>query len=106
MEVTLAYPWQGHQPNDTVEVGDGVGRMLIREGRARPVDVAADAPGIVEIPNFAAMSMANLRALAAERGLEMHPGAHKATLIDSLTESFTDAAQTEPSSQGDQSQEN
>lgn len=35
MYVTLAVPWDGHAPNDTIAVSDEVGRQLIRDGWAR-----------------------------------------------------------------------
>lgn len=44
MHVTLAYPFEGHDPDETIEVDDPVGQDLIRDGRARPADVAAEEP--------------------------------------------------------------
>lgn len=38
MLITLAYPWNGHDPDETVEVDDRTGRKLIRYGKARPAD--------------------------------------------------------------------
>lgn len=35
MKVTLAYPFEGHKPETTVDVDDETARLLIREGRAR-----------------------------------------------------------------------
>lgn len=38
MKVTLAYPWEDHQPDQTVDVDDETGRTLLRDGFARPAD--------------------------------------------------------------------
>ena len=38
MRVQLAYPFDGHAPDDTVEVDDSVGRQLLKDGRARRPD--------------------------------------------------------------------
>lgn len=35
MKVQLAYPYDGHEADEVVEVPDGVGQRLINEGRAR-----------------------------------------------------------------------
>jgi len=35
MWVTLAVPYDGRKPNDTINVGDSVGAQLIRDGWAR-----------------------------------------------------------------------
>lgn len=46
MLVTLAYQWNGHEPDTTLEVDDETGRSLLRSGRARigkrRPDTAAD----------------------------------------------------------------
>lgn len=36
MFVQLAYPWQGHQTDEVLEVGEATGRRLIKDGNARP----------------------------------------------------------------------
>jgi hypothetical protein len=43
MQVALAYPWTDpdgadHAPDEVVSVAKAVGRRLIRDGRARPVE--------------------------------------------------------------------
>ena len=35
MRITLAYPHDGHEPDDTIDVDDEVGRRLVHDGRAR-----------------------------------------------------------------------
>ena len=37
MRVALAYPFDGHAPDDVIDVVGAVGRRLIADGRARPV---------------------------------------------------------------------
>lgn len=44
MRITLAYPWQGHRPDQTLDVDDHVGRDLVRSGRARIADEPEPAP--------------------------------------------------------------
>lgn len=41
MRVELAYPYEGHEPDEIIEVDRQTGRNLVSAGRARP---AADAP--------------------------------------------------------------
>jgi len=38
LKIDLAYPYDGHQPDETIEVDDDVGRQMIRDGYARPAD--------------------------------------------------------------------
>lgn len=39
MKVTLAVPFDGHQPDETIEVDDATGRRLLHDGFARrPVE--------------------------------------------------------------------
>lgn len=35
MKVVLAYEYEGHQPDETVDLDDATARTLLREGRAR-----------------------------------------------------------------------
>lgn len=57
MRVDLAYPWQGHQPDDTVEVDDAVGKQLIRDGKARPTP--APEPELTSEPETAPQTTAS-----------------------------------------------
>jgi hypothetical protein len=34
--VTLAYPFDGHEPDETVDLPDAEARRLLNDGRARP----------------------------------------------------------------------
>ena len=35
MLITLAAPFEGHAPDETIDVDDNVGRLMVREGYAR-----------------------------------------------------------------------
>lgn len=35
MKVTLAYPYEGHEPDDTVDLPDADARRLLSDGKAR-----------------------------------------------------------------------
>jgi hypothetical protein len=41
MKVQLAYEYEGHQPDEVVDVDDATGARLIYEGRARVPDKEA-----------------------------------------------------------------
>lgn len=47
MKVTLAYPIDGHEPDETIDVDDERGRTLLRDGFARPAD--ADSAKVVAL---------------------------------------------------------
>lgn len=49
MRVTLAYPYDGHQPDDTVDLPDHDALNLLRDGRARlPTSQTGAAGGSVD----------------------------------------------------------
>lgn len=35
MKVTLAYPYEGHEPDETIDLPDAEARRLVNDGRAR-----------------------------------------------------------------------
>lgn len=35
MKITLAYPYEGHDPDDTIDVDEGTARELVNDGKAR-----------------------------------------------------------------------
>lgn len=43
MKVTLAYEYEGHEPDTTVDLPDAEARRLIGDGRARPASKRAKA---------------------------------------------------------------
>lgn len=61
MRVTLAYPYGGFRPDETINVDDALARRLVRDGLARP---AEPDPGGIPAP-----TVDELRAYARARGL-------------------------------------
>lgn len=51
MLITLAYPFEGHAPDETVEVADEVGRQMIYDGAARLPDHMAPEPAPQPAPD-------------------------------------------------------
>ena len=43
-QVTLAYPYEGHQPDETIEVDATTAHTLIRDGIARRPMAVTDSP--------------------------------------------------------------
>lgn len=74
MKIILAYPYEGHQPDETIEVDAAVGKRLIREGRARR---AAD-------------TVPELKEYAAEAGIPLKGATRKAE-IESAVEAAEQA---------------
>jgi hypothetical protein len=74
MRVTLAYPWDGHDPDETVEVDNATGRRLLRDGKARPADDEAAGvdvgPRVDVLPDpDDGVTFAEVKAYAANRGV-------------------------------------
>lgn len=40
MKVTLAYPYAGHKPDETIDVPDDIARQMIHDGLARDPEPA------------------------------------------------------------------
>lgn len=38
MQITLAMPYEGHKPDETIDVADAVARELLRTGWGRPAE--------------------------------------------------------------------
>lgn len=72
MLIQLAYPYDGHEPDDTIEVDDQTGRTLVRDGVAR-------LPGVNDH-----RSVAELRQLAADRGVDLGGATRKADIVAAL----------------------
>lgn len=95
MRVTLGYGWDGHAPDDTIEVPDSVGRRLLREGKARRADdeVAAEreaadavpeAPAQPAEPHFLKMTLSELRAFAEQHEIDIPTDVRKRPAIAEL----------------------
>jgi hypothetical protein len=48
--ITLAYRYEGHGPDETIEVDDAVGRQLVRDGFARPAESTRQPIPVVSPP--------------------------------------------------------
>jgi hypothetical protein len=42
VKITLAYPFEGHAPDETIEIDDVRGRRMVRDGKARRADIGPD----------------------------------------------------------------
>lgn len=69
MRVTLAYPFDGHQPDETIELPDPLGRRLVREGRAR--HAADDGPPVADSDGIPPPTVDEIRDYAHARGLSV-----------------------------------
>lgn len=74
MLVTLAYPHEGHQPDETIEVDDATGRQLVRDGQARLPE-----PSVLDD-----MRADDLRAYAAEHRIDLAGATKKADMAAAI----------------------
>lgn len=74
MLVTLAYPYQGHQPDETVDLPPNEARRLLRDGYARPA-------GTGELQG---RTVAELRSYAAEHGIDLAGTNRKADIVAAI----------------------
>lgn len=74
MKITLAYPRDGHDPDETIEVEDHVGRQLVQDGVARLPDPAT----------FDAMKADELKAYAGEHGIDLGEATKKADIVQTI----------------------
>ena len=81
MLVQLAHPRDGHEPDEVIEVDDAVGRDLVRDGLARRPDIEG-------------RTVDQLRAMAAERHVDLGCATRKADIEAALrdAESSTNPA--------------
>lgn len=66
MRITLAVPHEGHQPGDSPEVDDSVGRQLIADGHARPFDADEQPEDPGPAPEVGAWTASDLAASLVE----------------------------------------
>lgn len=71
MRITLAYPYEGHAPDDTIELDDTDARRLLRDGKAR-------------LPEHDAMTVAELREYAAAQGIYIAGLSRKAEISEAI----------------------
>lgn len=83
MLVQLAYPHEGHEPDEVIEVDADTGRDMVRDGLAR-------------LPDLAGLRKAELEELARAEGVAVPAGARKADVEAALV----DAGHAAPSGLG------
>lgn len=49
MKVQLAYPYENHRADTTIDVDDATARLLLREGRARLASPVAHKPAPTDV---------------------------------------------------------
>lgn len=59
IRITLAYPYEGHDPDTTITVDEATGRRMVREGWARHAEVGPDS------------KVADLKAYADKHGIDV-----------------------------------
>lgn len=74
MLIVLAYPYDGHAPDETIDVADQVGRQMVHDGAARLPD-----PDTVEH-----MTVVELRAYAAEHDIDLGGATKKADVAEAI----------------------
>lgn len=84
MRVTLAVPYDGHKPDDTITVDDRTGRQLIRDGRAR-------LPGVTDLGS---LRVPELRAYAAKHKVDLGSARKKADILAAIETAQTRATST------------
>jgi hypothetical protein len=88
MLVTLAYPHDGHAPNETIEVTDALGAQMIRDGLARVPDLEHGDP-VPEAPAKNAPTEEWV-AYAELVGVDVAPDAHRAEIIGAVEQHLQD----------------
>jgi len=64
--ITLAYPWNGYAPDETVDLEPAIAKQLLRDGKAR---VADDGTEVVDEPlEGDGVTIGNVKAYVAEHG--------------------------------------
>lgn len=94
MRIVLAYPFEGHAPDEIIDAERAVARKLLNSGRARvaPDVVAAAAP----VTPLTKMTVKELKAYAAEHSIGIAP--HVRKRLD-IAEAIRAAQTREPSTQ-------
>lgn len=80
MRVTLAYPHEGHAPDETIDVPVEQGRQLLYDGLARLPDQLDDATISAMVPANDTRTVAELRQYAAERGIDLGGATRRAEM--------------------------
>ena len=76
MRITLAVPYDGHDPDETIEVDDANGRRLLRDGFAR-------------LPDRNEQTVSELRDYAKAQGIDIAGLSRKADIAAAIEEAET-----------------
>lgn len=117
IRVTLAYPYEGHAPDETIELDDPTARRLIREGRARaatpaPIDALYTREQVAEMEAARAreallsaplgeLDARELRARARELGVDLAGARKKSVILALLEEASARASETDAPPSGE-----
>lgn len=71
MRVTLAYPFDGHSPDETVDLDDATAKRLLRDGFAR-------------LPDRDTQTVAELRGYAKRQGIDISGLSRKADITAAI----------------------
>ncbi len=82
MRITLAYPYDGHDPDETIEIDDRRGRAMISNGVARP------APALEPDDSW---KVADLRSFASTNSIDLGGASTKADILAALAADKTRA---------------
>jgi len=74
VRITLAYTYDGHDADATIEVDDQVGRQMVHDGAARLPDQA----------DLADQSAAELRAYALDHGIDLAGARSKVDIAETI----------------------
>lgn len=81
MKITLAYPFEGHAPDETIELPADQARQMVRDGQARAA-LPADEDTLAALAHPAdARTVAELRTYAADHGIDVTGVSRRADLL-------------------------
>lgn len=90
MKIVLAYPYEGHDPDDEIDVDETVGRRMISEGFARHPEQT-----VAELRQYAKDAGINLRGASKRDEIEAAIQAAEKTRASKTTTVLPDTGTTE-----------
>lgn len=90
--IALAYEFEGHSPDDVIDLDAAVAKQLIRDGKARPVFDDDEPSGPAGEPDvvidLTGLTVRDLKKLAAEHGIDISPAHNKPQLQALVTDAL------------------
>lgn len=80
MKIELAYPFEGHAPDETVDLPADQARQMVIDGLARPALPADEETTAALTRPTDNRTVAELRAYAAERGIDLTGASRRADI--------------------------